>query len=179
MESSTGEKTGLQEDEVFTVHMAVVTANLGKNLFVEEGSLLSSVLQSLLVGPTICFEGRTEEEANCEIFKIKNWEMLEEIVMDCIDDQKINNTAGNQNDNETAATAFNWMAPFLKQQSGKNRKHSNNTIITQCRNTVSVSSKGCMILRLSWDSPVRWTRQVAADAHKACMLIAALVCECS
>ena len=65
------------QDGLFTVHMAIITANLGKRLFVEEGCLLGYMLSSRLCLAEL--SPRTEEECNTEIFSILDWKECERI----------------------------------------------------------------------------------------------------
>ena len=58
------------KDGLFTVHMAIVTANLGKRVYVEQGCLLGYMLTRMNQAELAC---RTDEECNTEIFSIKDW----------------------------------------------------------------------------------------------------------
>lgn len=66
----------LKEDMSMAVHMAIVTANIGKRLFVHEGCLLGKMLQKLNIAS---IAARTDEQCNCEIFTISNWFTCNEV----------------------------------------------------------------------------------------------------
>jgi hypothetical protein len=79
------------EDGLFTVHMAIVTANIGKRVFVEQVTVpvllqttqeqkqMTQPMQGCLLGYMLTnlghatLAGRTDEECNTEIFSIKDW----------------------------------------------------------------------------------------------------------
>ena len=117
------------EDGFFTVHMAILTANVGKWLSVEDGCLLGSMLDRLSVAS---LNPRTDEQCNTEIFSILDWKICE------------------------------CMAKLGELQS-EDLEELNKT----WNNTVSVTSKGAVIIRFSWNVPVQWS-----EKHKKMALCA-------
>lgn len=68
-------------DNFFTIHMAILTANLGKKLFVSQGCMLYCMLHDIFhvaAGSRtgiIEFAQRLDDQCNTEIFSICNWEV--------------------------------------------------------------------------------------------------------
>lgn len=155
-------------DNLFTVHIAILTASLGKKLFVQQGSLLCCVLQSLFLEPAtkkrrrkrsvaVEFAERLDDQCNTEIFSIHDWEAVYKKCTHC--DARSNVIPA------SSADVLHMTASDLQELSSWN-------------NTITVTAKGAVILRFSWEKPIRWTGSHAALALRASKLACALIENC-
>lgn len=154
-------------DNFFTVHMAILTANLGKRLFVSQRCLLYCVLRSLFPpraeskdGPkkaaastVINFSHRLEDQCNTEIFSILNWQVVHDR---CVEEGR-----GSIIRAKDVICGADLQA------------------LASWNNTITVTAKGAVIIRFSWDKPIRWTARHASLALQASRLVCALIENCS
>lgn len=143
---------------MFCVHMVVVTCCIGRPLAVNEGCILETVLTNRLSN-CISLVSRSDEETNSVILTVTNWEIV-------------------------LATLAHISASTSDSESSKHKadpqqhKAGFTHTLMQCDNTVSVTAKGALILRMSWVEPATWDERLRDDVYRACATLARLLSHC-
>jgi hypothetical protein len=143
-------------DGMFTVHMAILTANLGKKLFVEHGCLLRCMLIRLLSMNSVSFPLRSDESCNAEIFSIKDWNKLASCASQIEGKHSLTRTGAN-------LLAIEELLEMTK----------------SWNNTITVTAKGAVILRFSWSNPIQWTKKHASIVLEASRMVCSVLASCS
>lgn len=138
----------------FCVHMVVVTCCIGRPLAVNEGCILETVITHRL-SHCISLVSRSDEETNSVILTVTNWEIVLATLA---------RISGDTSDSEHSKC----------QQHKAGFTHT----LMQCDNTVSVTAKGALILRMSWVDPATWDERLRDDVYKACATLAQLLSHC-
>lgn len=160
------------DDDEYKVHMAVLTACLGKRVPVAHGNLMATTLRQAIEskpGGSIRFLPRSEENCNNEIFQITNgWGALWACCRDIV--------AARSCGGDSSATS----AVDLSDEAMPPGEH--------WKNTVTVYARGTVIIRISWKKSILW-RDDDCDCRgkgsmmqgrvlNACKAICLLVGEC-
>ena len=141
-------------DGLFTIHMAILTANLGKRLFVDDWCLLSMMLLRLLTHSGISFAPCTDEDCNAEIFSIANWKDVGKLVHNILSSEGQEDMVMMMDDSDLEEMSQFW------------------------NNTITVTHKGAVIQRFSWPKPILWTARHARMALQSSDMVCRLVSSC-
>ena len=134
--------------------MAILTTNLGKRLFVDDGCLLSMMLLRLLTHSGISFAPRTDEDCNAEIFSIANWKEVGKLVQNILSSEGQEDMVMMMDDSDLEEMSQFW------------------------NNTITVTHKGAVIQRFSWPKPILWTARHARMALQSSDMVCRLVSSC-
>jgi hypothetical protein len=173
-------------------HMAILTANLGKKLSVDQSCLLRHMLMRIPPKSSpkkrsvVEFSARTEEDCNAEIFSILDWHAVHAYVRQAdgygrskvlphvehseLDESELDELAHlckcDHEEGAASAAAAACTAAGVKKKEDRPRTWNN---------TITVTAKGAVILRFSWSRPMPWTKRHAritlAASNLACRLI--------
>lgn len=156
---------------MFCVHMVVVTCCIGRPLAVNEGCILETVITHRL-SHCISLVSRSDEETNSVILTVTNWEIvlatLARISGSTSEFEHSKCKTGSASDSESLKCKAD------PQQHKAGFTHT----LMQCDNTVSVTAKGALILRMSWVDPATWDERLRDDVYKACATLAQLLSHC-
>ena len=164
-----------------TAHMAILTANLGKRLSVDQASLLRHVLMHIPALSTngsrsarsvVDFSARGDDDCNAEIFSIRDWQAVHAYTRQADGYGKSNVILpGSVQLDETELEDLTHVCSCChgdhEGDDGKGPRRWNNII--------TVTAKGAVILRFSWSRPMPWTerhaRMAIGASNLACRLI--------
>jgi hypothetical protein len=174
-------------------HMAILTANLGKRLSVDQSCLLRHMLLRIPCAQkkrpghhnhhprqsAIDFSTRTEEDCNAEIFSIVDWQAVHAFAKqaDGYGRSRVIPPGSVQLDDSELEELTNFCCcKDLASESGSTGLEDE---VKQPRrrwnNTITVTAKGAVILRFSWSNPMPWTerhtRMALGASNLACRLI--------
>jgi hypothetical protein len=132
----------------FHVHMAVITSCVGKRMSVFSGCVLERLLTNLLGSDGISIIPGISEETNSLKLSILSWERVVQSVY----------TFSRQQDMDYMADVG-----YLGDLGD---------------NTISVTSKGCVIVRFSWRNAISWDSQLEKTLLSMCKILNSLIREC-
>jgi hypothetical protein len=132
----------------FNVHMAVITSCVGKRMSVFSGCVLERLLTNLLGSDGISIIPGISEETNSLKLSILSWERVVRSVYAFSHDRDID-----------------YMADV-----GQLGDIGDNTI--------SVTSKGCVIVRFSWKDAISWDSKLEKTLVSMCKVLNSLIREC-
>lgn len=147
------------EREDYRVYMAVASACIGRHVGVGGGySVVSRTLQKVLrrMGGSAESIFQIEEENNAERLKVLGWSAL----WACA------------NEIDASFRSPHWASGgCLDLSIGMVPPES-------WQNNISLTSKGCIITRLSWGDPIVWTEETSRMALNACNVLAYVIQHC-
>lgn len=147
----------------FNVHMAVVTANIGKMLMVNAGCLLEYVLCNTMGMGNVLLIPRSDTENNIVKIRVLKWERVFELVT-----KRMERVAESLYPGTGTANIFpnysRWKDPGAGNITGDN--------------TITISSKGAVIIRFSWEKSTVWKSDLESKIVQACMVFCELVSAC-
>lgn len=137
-------------DNIFGVHMCVVTSMIGKRISVIGDCLLERMIDGMDCGIDVMM--RINDENNAVILKVSSWALMKRYSTinlsdrdEFIQDDEITNT--------------------IDEFEGSD-------------NTITVSSKGAVIIRISWDSTILWTNKIEMNILSYCKLLCNTINDC-
>lgn len=136
---------------LFGVHMAVVTACLGKRLSVYQGNALENTLQRVLGDSGVSIVDTMDDDNNAIRMRILDWAGVVSRAKESFEYVH----------GARAAETLAWRAPSCVDE-----------------NTTTVTGKGSVIIRFSWDVALPWTEAVSGEILEACGHLCALLREC-
>lgn len=131
-------------DNVFHVHMGVVTAMIGKRVSVMGGCLLERIIDGLDCGVGVM--QRLNDENNAVILKVTSWQSV-----------------------------LNYSNGFPRRDDDEDRLGYELDEFEGSDNTITVSSKGAVIIRISWDHPMQWTNRIENSILSYCNSICNII----
>jgi hypothetical protein len=135
-------------ERFFNVHMAVITSCVGKRMSVFSGCVLERLLTNLLGTEGVSIIPGISEETNSLKFSILSWSMVVKSVY---------------------AFRQKYHADCMADVRG---------IEDLGDNTISVTSKGCVIVRFSWKKAVSWDSALEGTLLAMCEILNSLIREC-
>ena len=166
-------------------HMAILTANLGKRLSVDQSCLLRHMLVQIPCvqkkhhprRTAIDFSTRTEEDCNAEIFSIVDWQAVHAFAKqaDGYGKSKVVAPGSVQLDDSELDELTNGCCCCFCSEGSSSGEKKEEEELRRWNNTITVTAKGAVILRFSWSRPMPWTERhtnmALAASNLACRLI--------
>lgn len=166
-------------DPWFRAHMAVVTFSVGQRFSIHEGCLLESQLCKYLGVSVVSFPMRMENEENCVKMQIHMWkpvyEFLKTTLSVCVARRRDMMGAEPSQRNwyrERPAEVLALVQRYAGTSGGQQPQQQGVTL--------TVSARGHMIARLSWENErnTLWSDERAICVLHHCVMIGALMCLC-
>lgn len=147
----------LEEREDYRVYMAVASACIGRHIVVGGYNVMSRTLEKVLrrMGGTVETIFQLEEEGNAERLKVLGWGALWACAIEI----------------DASFRSPKWGAAGLDLSIEMAPPES-------WQNNISITSKGCIITRLSWGDPIVWTEETSRMALNACNVLAYVIQHC-
>lgn len=151
----------------YRVHMVVLTACIGKRVSVQGGNIMVQTMRSALAqyGGNLVRSTRRDDVCNNESFQLVGWPAVWSC---CRDIQARTRRTAHSGDYPCLAHPAEY--PTLRDDS--------DPCTPSWNNTVTVYSKGAMIIRLWWDRPIEWNEEARTQCIDACNAICMLVANC-
>lgn len=145
-------------NNLFDVHMGVVTANLGKRLVVVQNCLLETMLLSKLGTDAVKIIDRNMDENNTIKLKVLDWAKVVNLA-DCLETRLLHTEIANVGE---AGRHPKWMQSFNDDTES---------------NSITVTIKGSVIFCFSWIPATAWNddkqRRVLFACEKLCTVMRA------
>jgi hypothetical protein len=132
----------------FSVHMAVITSCVGKRMSVFSGCVLERLLLNILGPEGVSIIPGLSEETNSLKLSILSWEKVIKSVAAC-----------------NTIDCLEFISAL-------------HNIGDVGDNTISITSKGCVIVRFSWKKAISWDKNTEATLTSMCTVLNSLIREC-